>query len=56
MWDASQFKAFDGVPPAAIIAIRNELANDGILYTKNVKPIFQESLGEAVSFFDSWNE
>ena len=38
------------------MSIRNELANDGIVYARNIKPIFQESLGEAVSFFDSWNE
>ena len=56
MWDSDAFAAFDKVKPQTIIALRNELANDGLIYAKNIRPIFQESLGEAISFFESWNE
>jgi len=55
MWNAGQFQAFDNVDPALIIGIRNELANDGLIYVNNVKPIFTETLGNSISFFDSWS-
>ena len=46
---------FPNIEPAAIIAIRNELLNDGLIYINRVQPIFKETLANAISFFDSWN-
>ena len=48
------FKSFKGVKPASMLAIRNELANDGLVYVNNVKPIFTETIGNSISFFDTW--
>ena len=53
--DSSGMKAWN-CNPMDVIRIRNELSNDGIIYTKHIKPIFQETLSEAVSFFESWND
>ena len=30
--------------------------NDGIIYGKNVRAIFEEALNDAYQFFESWNE
>lgn len=37
-----------------IIEIRNEFANDALIYVNNVKPIFTETVGNSISFFDTW--
>ena len=39
-----------------ILAIRNELANDGLIYINYIRPIFSESVTEAILFFKSWRE
>ena len=54
LWDDTKFAAFPNIKPDEIISIRNELTNDGLIYFKHVKPIFQETLSGAISFFDSW--
>ena len=52
--NADTFKTFKGVRPESILSIRNELANDGLVYVNNVKPIFTETIGNSISFFDAW--
>jgi len=54
LWNNEDFRAFGNINVNEIIGIRNELANDGVIYLKHVKPIFQETLSTATSFFDSW--
>ena len=32
------------------------MSNDGFVYISHIKPIFSESVQEAIAFFESWNE
>ena len=47
---------FNDAPLEILVAIRNELSNDGLLYVKHVKPIFQETLSSSISFFSDWQK
>ena len=38
------------------MGIKNELVNDAVVYVKYVKPIFQESVMDSVSFFGGWDK
>ena len=54
-WDEKKFRALGAQKPKVLIRIRNELSNDGLIYSKNIGPIFQETLSEAIGFFKTWN-
>ena len=56
MCDIQQFEEFKYGKIDEIQAIRNELANDGLIYINYVRPIFKEAVEEAIVFFDSWGQ
>ena len=53
--DPGQLSSLGGIEPATLIAIRNELLNDGLIYVKHVQPVLKETLADAISFVDAWN-
>ena len=58
-YDTTSFQYFgedSTISLESTIAIRNELANDGLIYATKVKPIFTEAIGNSISFFESWGE
>ena len=55
-WKESKFKVIENTKAETFIIIRNQLANDGIIYAKNVRHIFEDSLNDACEFFETWEE
>jgi len=50
------FEKYDKANFNEVVKIRNELSNDGFIYVNHIKPIFSESVTDAIAFFESWHE
>jgi len=55
-WKSGEFKAFSNIQPENVIAVRNEVVNDGLIYLKHIKPIFTESMSKVITFFETYDE
>ena len=55
-WKSDEFKAFSNIQPENVIAVRNEVVNDGLIYLKHIKPIFTESMSKVITFFETYDE
>ena len=52
----NEFEKFDKANLSEVLKIRNELSNDGLIYVNHIKPIFAESVTDAIAFFESWHD
>jgi len=55
IWDEAKLRTLPtDTDVNQIIGVKKELTNDGLLYCKHVRPIFEEALSNVTSFADSW--
>ena len=55
-WDIKEFNSFSNIKPDNVLAVRDEVINDGLIYLKHIKPIFIDSMSQVMKFFDTWDE